>query len=109
MSIIIEHIENLVESWDLEVKAAQGANGRGALPHDLWPTYSAFANSKGGYIVLGAEELPQGKFNILGIKDSDRVLQDFWNTVSNTNKVNVNLLQESDVKKVTDPDNKSCY
>ncbi|MGE3758314.1 MAG: helix-turn-helix domain-containing protein, partial [Pseudobdellovibrionaceae bacterium] len=50
---IIEQIETLTESWDLEVKAAQGANGRGALPSDFWPTYSAFANSRGGYIVLG--------------------------------------------------------
>jgi hypothetical protein len=29
---ILDQIESLTESWDVEFKATQGANGRGALP-----------------------------------------------------------------------------
>jgi ATP-dependent DNA helicase RecG len=106
MNLVIEHIEHLVESWDLEIKSAQGSDGRGALPNDFWPTYSAFANSKGGYIVLGMKELPDGKFSVLGIKNHDQVIRDLWNTVSNPGKVSTNLLKESDVVQHTDLDSK---
>lgn len=39
------------EGNHLEVKSA-----RGGLPHSLWESYSAFANSEGGIIVLGISE-----------------------------------------------------
>ena len=38
----------LRESVELEAKLARGADGKGAIPRDFWPTYSAFANTHGG-------------------------------------------------------------
>jgi predicted HTH transcriptional regulator len=39
-----------------------------AAPEDFWPTYSAFANTRGGGVVLGLRE-KQGQFLIEGIRN----------------------------------------
>ena len=60
----IEKIESLMadcESAEVEFKSA-----RGGFPGSLWETYSAFANTQGGVIVLGVKE-KDGKFTLDGI------------------------------------------
>jgi len=47
----------LRESVELECKLAAGRDGQGALPDDFWPTYSAFANTAGGVVLLGVREM----------------------------------------------------
>lgn len=73
----------------------------GSLPKSLWETYSAFANTAGGTILLGIEENPKVKdisqrFCIGTIKNPDQLLKDFWNTV-NSEKVSSNVLVSADV------------
>ncbi len=77
-----------------EVKSAKGG-----LPHDLWETYSAFANSYGGVIILGVKENPDKTWHTTGLKaaDIEKLLDDLWNLVHNPQKVSVNLLSEKDV------------
>ena len=43
-------LQALSESAELEFKLAQGKDGKGKLPDDFWPTYSAMANGRGGYV-----------------------------------------------------------
>jgi len=71
------------------------------VPKSLWETYSAFANTIGGLILLGVEEHKNEtdvakRYEIVGVKDAQKILADFWNTI-NSDKVNANILTDSDV------------
>ncbi len=89
--------DELRESCDIEAKLAAGRDGKGELPKSLWETYSAMANTEGGIILLGAEELQNGHFIAHNIEDPNRILKDFWNTINNQQKVSRNLLKDKDV------------
>ena len=39
----LDDISALSENYEVECKLAAGKNGKGELPKDFWPTYSAFA------------------------------------------------------------------
>lgn len=80
------------------------------LPNSLWDTYSAFANSYGGYILLGIEEHreekdPSKRYSIEGVTNPDKLISDFWNLANDSNKVSVNVLSDDDVQ-VIDMDGK---
>jgi predicted HTH transcriptional regulator len=76
------------ESNTLEVEKAEKG-----LPASLWETYSAFANTNGGVILLGVSEDANGNLAINGLKNTEAMLQDFWNTINNQNKISLNILQ----------------
>ena len=78
------------ENSRLEVKSA-----RGGLPNSLWESYSAFANSDGGVIVLGVKENKDGSFFVEGLRDSHKLIKDFWNAINNRQKVSCNILTDS--------------
>lgn len=100
---IVTFINNLeAENQDIECKQCKRI-----LPKDLWSTYSAFANTHGGKIILGITEIKnieKNKFEITGVENPTKVCDDFWTCISNTNKVNYNLLSNNDVqiKKIED-------
>jgi ATP-dependent DNA helicase RecG len=71
----LSDLAHLSESIALECKLAAGADGRGQLPKDFWSTYSAFANTHGGLIVLGLRETA-GRFSVHGVDSADRVVTD---------------------------------
>ena len=99
-----QEIYNLLadgERVTLECKKAQSN-----LPGSLWETYSAFANTYGGTILLGVyedmtEKDSKKRFAITGVEDADKICKDLWNTVHSHEKVNMNLLRDEDVSKVT--------
>ena len=89
-------LSRLAESVDLECKLAQGQDGKGALPKDFWPTYSAMANTHGGMVLLGVRE-KSGVFSAAGVENVEKVRADLFNTLNNRAKVSVNLLTDADV------------
>jgi ATP-dependent DNA helicase RecG len=89
----------LRESVDLECKLAAGRDGHGALPEDFWPTYSAFANTEGGVVLLGARE-KQGVFTIEGIPNVAKVRKELFDSLNNRQKVSANLLDDSLVREI---------
>lgn len=92
----IVDIESLIESDEVEIKSAVGKDGKGQLPKDFWPTYSAMANSKGGWVILGVEE-NSNKFNLVGIKDITKIKKELVTSLNNKEKVNINLLTDNDI------------
>ena len=90
-------LTSLAESSDLECKAAQGRDGRGELPEDVWKSYSAMANADGGVILLGVREKPRGVFRAVGLADVERVRKALWDNLHNPKQVSHNLLAEQDV------------
>jgi len=69
------------ETGELEFKDA-----RGGLPKDIWTTVSAFANTRGGWIILGVKE-QQGTFVPVGLPNAQRLLKEFNDTVRSKTKI----------------------
>ena len=76
-----------------EVKKANGG-----LPISIWDTYSAFANCYGGVIILGVKEEKDGSWKTTGLQNEPRLRKEFWDTINNRKKVNINLLSDDDVQ-----------
>ena len=77
----IADIKLLLESVDLECKLAAGRDGKGALPEDFWRTYSAFANTGGGVVLLGVRE-KQGQFSLAVVEDVSKVRRELFDAQS---------------------------
>ncbi len=95
----LDDIAVLKESLSLECKQASGRDGNGAVPNDMWESYSAFANTDGGIIILGLSE-KKGRFALKGIKNVANVKKDLFDTANNPNKVSANLLTNDAVREV---------
>ena len=62
-----------------------------ALPKSFWESYSAFANTDGGVILLGVKET-DGQYHVQGVDDADKIMQDLWNNANNRQKISANIL-----------------
>lgn len=94
MQLYVSQITKDRETAEIEFKSAKGG-----FPKSFWETYSAFANTHGGTIVLGVKE-KDGIFTLNNLTDDDidKLQKDFWSGVHNKNTINACILKNDDVE-----------
>ena len=89
-----EELKKLIKTGENGV--VEFKRGRGGVPGDFWPSYSAFANTDGGVIVLGVKE-ENGVRVVEGLENAEKVRADLWNAANNSDKVSDNVLSNKRV------------
>lgn len=90
--IDFEHIGKYTENNRIEAKRSLGG-----LPKSIWETYSAFANTFGGILLLGVEELTDKSFRTVNLPNPEKLIEEFWEIINNQEKVSANILSKWDV------------
>ena len=90
--IDLNHLEQYTENNRIEAKKALGG-----LPHSIWETYSAFANTMGGLLLLGVEEHKDKSLHPVDLPDPERLRHEFWTMVNDPRVASVNILSPADV------------
>ena len=81
------------ENAHIEAKAAAGG-----VPQSMWETYSAFANTNGGVILLGVKEDAHNKKLILvGVENPEKMIAEIWNVLHNPQKISENILLNENI------------
>lgn len=86
------HVEEYKENNRIEAKRALGG-----LPKSIWETYSAFANSLGGVLLLGVEEHRDKTLYTVNLPDPEGLVREFWSILRDPQQVSANVLSEDDV------------
>lgn len=84
------------ENCEVEFKSAKGG-----FPKSFWETYSAFANTSGGVIILGVKQ-KDDEFAADGLSEAEltNLKKIFWDTAHNRSKVSHCLLTDDDVDEI---------
>ena len=61
-----------------ETDKVEFKEAKNALPRSFWESYSAFANTDGGSILLGVREDKNGKYHVQGVRNTEKLMQEIW-------------------------------
>ena len=87
-----EQLGKYSENNRIEAKQATGG-----FPRSLWETYSAFANTTGGVILLGVVEEADHSFRAVELLDPEDLVEELWAGVKDPQVVSCNILSPEDV------------
>ncbi len=90
--IKLSAITGQIESETIEAKRSEGG-----LPESIWETYSAFANTGGGVILLGVEENFDKTLSVSGVDNAETLIAEFRRCVQDTAAVSADILSPCDV------------
>ena len=88
-----EFLSEYGEDNRIEAKKAQGG-----LPLSLWETYSSFANTLGGVILLGVAEAEDKSLYSVPLFDAQELADEFWTMVNDPKVASQNILSPEDVQ-----------
>ena len=96
---IKEYIDYLIAGR--ETACVEFKYGKGGFPHkEFWPSYSSFANTDGGVIIIGVKE-KHGNFYPEGLSAEtvEQYEKIFWDSINDPNQVSHKLMTNKDVIK----------
>ena len=86
-----KYLVTLEENYQIEFKKSKNS-----FPEEALKTYSAFANTDGGILILGIEETKEG-LNISGVNSPEKVKNNMFNLLNNPQKVSKNILTDENI------------
>ena len=90
--IDFSNLEKYRENNRIEAKRALGG-----LPKSIWETYSAFANTLGGIILLGVVEGADKSLHPVDLPDPGRLIEEFLDLLNRPEKASANILSDQNI------------
>lgn len=90
--------EGLPKKYSREGLYFEAKSAKKGIPPDFWESYSAFANTFGGTVILGISEMDDRSLYVTGVEDPDKTVTTLFSNLNNPRFTNCNLLMDRDVE-----------